>query len=214
MPRRPTAPPPSRKERARATRQRMVEAAYELITSQGFATTTVAEVAEAAGVAVQTVYFTFGSKAGLLREAFQYAVLGDDRVDLGPHEREWFGRLQHEAALVPALRIAVDEMTTIIRRVVPLTPAVQMLGDDPDVAAWTAHGERLRRIGYAQVVDALVDKHPLRPGVTLDDAVTVLLTWVGPDVYRAMVLTHGWTDDAWREWTVRTTAETLFGVVD
>ena len=190
----------------------MVEAAYDLITRQGFASTTVAQVAEAAGVAVQTVYFTFGSKAGLLREAFQFAVLGDDRVDLGPHEREWFGELLREPDLGRALTIAVDAMTTIIRRVVPLTPAVQMLGDDPDVAAWTAHSEELRRSGYARILSALAAKHPLRRGVDVDDAVTVLLTWVGPDAYRAMVLTHGWTDDTWREWTVRTTAETLFGV--
>ena len=44
----------------------------------GYAATTVAAVAEAAGVSTQTVFGTFGGKAGLLSEAIDVALAGDD----------------------------------------------------------------------------------------------------------------------------------------
>jgi TetR/AcrR family transcriptional regulator, regulator of autoinduction and epiphytic fitness len=56
----------SRRESARATQWRMVKAAYHLFSDQGYAATTMAQIAEAAGVAIQTLYFTFHSKAALL----------------------------------------------------------------------------------------------------------------------------------------------------
>ena len=56
----------TRRERSRATHWRIVEAAHRLFTIQGYASTTMGQVAEAAGVAVQTVYFVFHTKAALL----------------------------------------------------------------------------------------------------------------------------------------------------
>jgi AcrR family transcriptional regulator len=201
----------SRRRRALENRARMVEAGYELFCEQGYPATTVAEIAARAGVAVQTVYFTFGSKPGVLREAFKYAVLGDHSPN-GPGEREWLGQLNQATDLGQALGVAIGAMATIIRRVAPLTPAVSMLADDPDVAAWSTHNEELRRAGYRSVVDALTRLHPLRHGLTADDATTILLTWLGPGDYRSMVLTHGWTDEKWRNWLVPAIATELFGV--
>ena len=47
----------SRRQRAEATHWRIVKAAYTLFCEQGYAGTTMAQIAQAAGVAVQTVYF-------------------------------------------------------------------------------------------------------------------------------------------------------------
>ena len=52
----------TRRERSRATHWKNVEAAHRLFSTQGYAATTIAQVAEAAGVAVQTVYFVFHTK--------------------------------------------------------------------------------------------------------------------------------------------------------
>ncbi len=46
----------------------MIDAARDLFLEQGYARTTIADVARAADVAPQTVYWAFGSKAGLVRE--------------------------------------------------------------------------------------------------------------------------------------------------
>ncbi len=59
---------PTRKRDREATRERIVDAARDLFVEQGYARTTIADIARAADVAPQTVYWAFGSKAGLVRE--------------------------------------------------------------------------------------------------------------------------------------------------
>ena len=56
---RPIADKQTRSERARATRLRITKAAYTLFCERGYSGTTMADVADAAGVAVQTVYSFF-----------------------------------------------------------------------------------------------------------------------------------------------------------
>jgi AcrR family transcriptional regulator len=76
-----------RSRRREDTRQKLYEAAVELIAEQGFSATTVDDIALRAGVAKGTVYYNFKSKndlfeellrhgIGLLTDAFRAAVAG------------------------------------------------------------------------------------------------------------------------------------------
>jgi AcrR family transcriptional regulator len=188
----------------------MVEAAYNLMSTRGYSGTMMAEVATQAGVAVQTVYFTFHNKPGLLLAAFEFAVHGD-HLPVPPHQRSWFREMEQEPDFGRALMIAVDATAAILKRVTPLAAVVQMLGDDPEISAFQLLSERLRQEGYRQMVDVLAMKRDLRPGLSRDDATTVLLVLLGPDVYRAMVIDHGWGEEKWRFWIIQTIAEALFG---
>ena len=58
----------------------MLEAAYELFCSDGYRATTMEAIAERAGVAVQTLYFTFHTKDELFQAVHDHTVLGDDIV--------------------------------------------------------------------------------------------------------------------------------------
>jgi AcrR family transcriptional regulator len=69
--------PPTRRDRADATRLRIVKAAYELFCERGYAGTMLSDVAAASGVAVQTVRFNFHTKGELLSRAYDFAVLGE-----------------------------------------------------------------------------------------------------------------------------------------
>src|SRR5687767_5931024 len=66
-----------RDEQAAATRERVAHAAADLFLQQGFAGTTVAGVAARAGVSAQTVYNAFGTKAAVLKAAYDVALVGD-----------------------------------------------------------------------------------------------------------------------------------------
>ena len=55
-----------REEQANQTRLRIRQAAQELFGAQGFAATTVTEIAKVAGVSPATIYATFESKAGIV----------------------------------------------------------------------------------------------------------------------------------------------------
>jgi AcrR family transcriptional regulator len=205
-------PARGRKAKAAATRARMVEAGYELFVSQGYSPTTMNDVADQAKVAVQTLYFTFHNKPGVLRAVYQFAVLGDHTV-ADPIGREWFANMGNAVDLPSALRLMVEAMSSIIERVSPLIPAVHLAVDDPETAAWFDQTERLRRDGYRSIIETLTARFPLRSGLTIDDATTILLSLVSPDMYRAMVVRHGWDRSAWQAWTIRTLQEALFARV-
>ncbi|MGH7515868.1 MAG: TetR/AcrR family transcriptional regulator [Gemmatimonadales bacterium] len=64
---------PSPRRDGEATRQRLLRAALELFTSNGFRATTTPEIAERAGVAEGTIYRHFSGKEHLLNEVFRAA---------------------------------------------------------------------------------------------------------------------------------------------
>ena len=64
-----------RQQQAEQTRSRVVEAAAELFAADGYARTTLAKIAAAAGVSAETVQGQ-GPKAALLIAAIEYAGLG------------------------------------------------------------------------------------------------------------------------------------------
>src|SRR4051812_26064509 len=63
-----------RTRRREDTRQRLFEAAVELIAQQGFAATTVDDIALRANLAKGTVYYNFGSKTALFEELLRHGV--------------------------------------------------------------------------------------------------------------------------------------------
>src|ERR1700744_3849222 len=72
---------PSRQKKAgerlrQDTRNRLLHAAGEEFAARGYAGTTVARLAAAAGVSVQTLYLAWGSKRALLRGYMENALAG------------------------------------------------------------------------------------------------------------------------------------------
>ena len=67
-----------RQETARNTRARIIEAAKSAFLARGFGGTTIRQVAEDAGVSQETIYKTFGGKAGLLKSVYDVSLVGDD----------------------------------------------------------------------------------------------------------------------------------------
>jgi AcrR family transcriptional regulator len=213
MPRVKRAPPPqlSRRERAKATHWRIVKAAYTLFCARGYAGTTMAQIAEAAGVAVQTVYFTFHTKSALLSRAYDFAVMGEDEP-LVPPEQPWFGAMTAEPDVTQALHHFVTGVGEITQRVTPLYVVARAVADaDPDTARVMAFHERWRADGYRQALELLRAKAALRPGLSLERATHLLLLFVGMDAYHALVGSHRWSHAEWVDWTVSTVTEQVFG---
>ena len=200
----------TRRDRAKATRLRITKAAYTLFCDRGYTGTTMGDIAEAAGVAVQTVYFTFHTKSELLSRAYDYAVLGEgDPVP--PEQTAWYMKMTDEPDATAAIRHAVDGIGEIMTRATPLDTVVRAgAGSDPDTAAVRNFHERWRAQGYRAIVEILTTKSALRVGVSPERATQLLLLYLGMDVYRVLVLDFGWTHHDWVEWTVATVGEQLF----
>src|ERR687887_1975730 len=83
---------PRRREQAAATRLAILEAGERLFGERGYAGTSVAAIAAAAGVAFKTVYAAFGTKAEVLRALWNLRMRGDEEpVPLA--QRTWFREL-------------------------------------------------------------------------------------------------------------------------
>ena len=204
---------PTRRDRARATRLRITKAAYSLFCERGYSGTTMADVAEAAGVAVQTVYLVFHTKSELLSRTYDFAVLGEEDP-LPPELQPWNAQMTSEADVTDALRHAVVGIGTILARATPLDTVVRAgAGSDPDAARVRAMHERWRAEGYRAMLEVLRTKARLRVGVSPERATQLLLLYVGMDVYRVLVLDFGWSHDDWVNWTVATVSEQVFETV-
>src|SRR5512135_3161620 len=98
---------PLRAEQAEQTRGRILLAARRLFVQQGFAGTTVAAVAHAAGVSSDTIYASLGGKRGLLEGVLERAISGLDDPSSLPEQR-FREEMQHLAARRQRLRRWVE----------------------------------------------------------------------------------------------------------
>jgi AcrR family transcriptional regulator len=199
----------TRRERSRATHWKIVEAAHRLFTEQGYASTTMAQVAQAAGVAVQTVYFVFHTKAALLARSIDFAVMGKESPR-PPEEQPWYRAMRDAPGIDEALRHLVAGVGEIMPRVIPLNLAARA-SDDPDLAQLMAESEAWRADGYQVIAEILRAKAPLRTGLDPERATHLLLLYVGEDVYHVLVDTYGWRHEDWIDWTVATLLSQVFG---
>ena len=170
----------SRAERALATRRRMLASARDLFIEQGYAGTTVEQIAADAGVAVQTVYYTFRTKGLLLRELVEVTAAGEEPA-VPVMGRAWAREMLSATSAQRVLALAVEHGTAIYERVSPLWPAVTAAaGADPDVTAyWQAVGAG-RRDGQRQLVARLVGLDALRPGLDPERATDLVMALAGP----------------------------------
>lgn len=199
----------TRRERSRVTHQRIVEAAHRLFTTQGYASTTMAQVAESAGVAVQTVYFVFHTKAALLARTIDLAVLGQE-TPLPPQEQPWYRAMEAAPGIAEALRHLVTGVGEIMPRVIPLNLAARA-SDDPELASVMAESEAWRAESYRAILDMLCTKAPLREGLDRERATHLLLLYAGEDVYHFLVGSYRWSHDDWVDWTVAALRHEVFG---
>uniref|UniRef100_UPI002455C999 helix-turn-helix domain-containing protein n=1 Tax=Nocardia farcinica TaxID=37329 RepID=UPI002455C999 len=78
-----------RAAKASANRAKMLAAARELFTTRGYTATTMKAIAEQAGMAVQTLYFTFATKRAILSELLDVEIAGDTEP-VATMDRPWF----------------------------------------------------------------------------------------------------------------------------
>ncbi|ABW14988.1 transcriptional regulator, TetR family [Parafrankia sp. EAN1pec] len=202
---------PSRAEKTRLTRRRIVAAAAELFLDQGYGATTLDQVAARAGVAVQTVYFHFGNKATLLKEALDVAAVGDDEP-VALLDRPWLEELTAEPDPVRVIELWTHGGREIMGRVAPLLAVVRgTVGTDPDLAAQWDVNEGQRRVAFRALAGLLADRAALRPGLTVEDAADLAFLITSAENYIVATGTLGWSPERWRSTTATLLARALLG---
>lgn len=201
--------PITRAERARLTRRRIIHAAAELFVERGYGATMLDQVAERAGVAVQTVYFHFGNKATLLKLALDVAAVGDDEpVPL--LERPWLDRVKAEPDPLRMIELWVANSRSIMERVAPILAVIRgTIGADPDLAAQWHVNEQQRRTAHGALAQILADRGVLKTGLTRQDAADLAFLIDSVEGYFLATATLGWPPEHWERTTVSILTNTL-----
>ncbi|MGW3766349.1 TetR/AcrR family transcriptional regulator [Actinomadura verrucosospora] len=201
--------PDKRAERSRRTRAKVIEAARELFVAQGYGATSLQEVADRAGVAVQTVYFVFGTKRALFKDVVDVSIAGDAEP-VATLEREWFRAACAAPTAAVQLREHVCGTVEILGRVAPIMSMIAAAGAaDPQIAAQWPDGPDPRYTVQRAAAEALVGKPDARPGVSAELAADLLFGLLSPQLYLLFVQDRGWAPDAWEEWVHATLAAQL-----
>lgn len=185
----------------------MLDAAHDLFIERGFAGARMADVARRAGVAVQTVYFTFGTKAQLFEACVARGVLGDEeRI---PQEQSFWEAMTAAPTGAEALHHFVAGVGPMYKRVAQLDLVAASALHEPEAVALWHRSEELRRAGFREAIEIIAAKQGLRDGVDLDQATHLLLVMVGHAVYCSLVHDLGWSHEAWAAWVARSLTEML-----
>ena len=185
-----------RERQAEQTRTDILMAATRLFAERGYAGTTLAAVAAAADVAVETVYAGFGSKKALLGAAMDVAIVGDT-APIPLFDRPEAHRIE---ALSPADRLPA--LFTWIGGVYAGPVAgvwramLEAAANDPEVAGWCGEHERRRRSTLVDWLGANLDHLPDDAAIDQMWAVTSM------EVFGKLTRERGWTVGQWAQWMV------------
>lgn len=196
----------SRQDKAATTRRRMLEAAYDLFCELGYRATTMAAIAERAGVAVQTMYFTFHTKDALLQEVHNRTVFGDDPT--APPQQQWYAAAVAEPDAERAIALVVEGVSGILSRVAPMLPVFHSVAADPAGTVFQ-NAESLRRQGMRDLADQILAKDGTRADISASKAGDLLCVLLGPETYRSFVLDLLWSNQTWIRWTTDTLVHDL-----
>jgi AcrR family transcriptional regulator len=200
-----------RNDGARQTRRLVMEAAKELFIAQGYVATTVEQIAEHAGVSKPTVFASVGSKRTILKELHDLALAGDEEP-IPVIQRPWYQEVLTEPDPERSLRLYARNVVRMQQRAAELEEVLHnAAAADPELRELWRTSEDERRVGARTVVDALMTKGPLKPGLDRDDAIDLLWTLTSGDTYRRLVDSSQWPIQRYEQWLADTYCSQLLG---
>ncbi|MGA3030721.1 MAG: TetR/AcrR family transcriptional regulator [Candidatus Limnocylindrales bacterium] len=196
--------PTLRDERAGVTRRRIADAARTLFRTRGYGASTLQAVAQEAGVAVQTVYAVYGSKAGILHE-LRDTVLRQPAAEA----------LYEDAMREPRAERKLELFARSIRRRWEFGHDVVAIhrdagATDPSVRAEVEQVLDMRRNGIARLARSLETE--LTPGIDVAYATAVLDALTLPEVYAELTDSQGWSAEQFEAWLARCLKNQLLGI--
>jgi AcrR family transcriptional regulator len=179
-----------RQAQARQTRDAILEVARRRFLSEGFAPTTIAAIATDVGVSVDTIYKSFGSKAGLVRGICERALAGEGPVPAEARSDALHSTKRDPSAIIRGWGALTIEVSP---RVAPILLLIRdAAAADPEMASLQAEMDDQRLDRMTHNARSLAKSGHLRHGVTVAHAAEVLWTYSSPQLYELLVLIRGW----------------------
>ncbi len=190
-----------RAEQTQANRERMRVAAQTLFTARGYSATSMQAIADEAGMAVQTLYFTFGTKRALLGELLDVAVAGDDEPVPNLERPQVMAALENPDP-VAQLREQARLAREVYERVAPVLQVVAHAATaDPEIHELWETNNAQRAVVMKRMTTALAAKTALREGLDVAMATDITLALLSSELYHLLTARRGWDAARWEKWT-------------
>jgi AcrR family transcriptional regulator len=190
-----------RRERSRATRKAIIAAAHLEFTAHGFHGATIAAIAERAGVAPQTIYFVFNTKANLISAVIDSAVMGADDDPLPPQAQTWWHTMLEEPDAVRSLQLFVRGAGPAFARASTIGEILAAAArTDDEIKETFEHHQNLRREAFGQVLDSLATKGDLRSDISREQLLDVFLVVYSDATYHVLTTEMGWPHEQVMDW--------------
>lgn len=200
-----------REQQAERTRHDIIKAAHPLFVDRGYAGTTMNAIADAAEVAVETIYRGLGSKAALFEAVVEAAVAGGaQRAQRPVEERPAVRAVIDEPDPLRQIEAYVATQPGIHDRLGPLVVALKAATDvEEQLAELWERLENQRLQGMGRFAQLLADRNALKPGMSVDEARDVLWTLCSHSVYEKLVERCGWSPQGYQAWLTDTLTSAL-----
>jgi AcrR family transcriptional regulator len=155
---------------------------------QGYGATSLMEIAQEAGVAVQTVYAVYGSKAGILERLRESVVRQPEAARLYEEALQERDRQKKMALFARSIRQRWEQGHDIV------TTDMQAGATDPRLRRGIEKTLEMRRAGIERLAQTMARGPEAARMAARIDALTL------PEVYRELTEVHGWTPDEYETW--------------
>ena len=189
---------PVRREQAALTRQRILDAAGDCFVSQGYARTTIRQIAAGANVSPDTVYAVFGSKARVLTALIDQRLAPSAGVE-NVMDRPEATSVRDETDQGRQIQQFARDMAAVATRVRPVYEILRTASAvEPEMAAIRTEMDAYRLRNMRQVAQWIAARGPLR--VDVERAAEILWALASPDLSRMLCDDRGWTQEAYADW--------------
>jgi len=184
----------ARQRQAGDTRERIADAAYQLLLEKRYEGMTIDAIAQRAEVSPQTIYAVFRSKAGILAELLDKTSFGAGYQELVRQAREKEfppDRIRFAARIARHIYESQSETIDLLQGVSLVTP---------ELADLIKERECRRYDSQKSVIDSISQKGWLRPGINPDKARDILWTFTSREIYGMLVRQRAWSPEQYEEW--------------
>jgi TetR/AcrR family transcriptional regulator, regulator of autoinduction and epiphytic fitness len=166
-------------------------------------------IATGSGVAVQTVYYTFGTKGQLLCETMEFAGAGE-HDPLPVAHRPWMLEALSTPSPQRAIALTVEHGVDIYQRAALLWPAVNAAAiADPAVEKYWSAVTGGRRAGMRRLITRIAEIGGLREGHEVETATDVMFVLNAHGTFQGLVIEANWDLPTFKAWLYSTLVEQL-----
>jgi AcrR family transcriptional regulator len=202
----------SRQATAQQTRSNIITAARALFIEQGYAATTMASIAAAAGVSHETLYAAFGPKPALLHHLIEISLSGKDMPVPAP-ERDEVRAINSESDPQRKIEMFAHVVRQLHERVALLIDVLNYGAQTDTDLKTLADSLNDRRVGHMRLfIEHLAAANGLRAGLSIEQAADVVWLMNSPEFYLLCVRGRHWTPDYFELWLADTWKQLLLPV--